>query len=74
MQHGSIEHETNYYVSSNRPRHRNADLPSSLPLSNGVAAAEELGLEIKQVCWLAGFGNKHLMIGAPASQVRFIRF
>ena len=21
----------------------------------GVAAAEELGLEVKQVCWLAGF-------------------
>ena len=23
--------------------------------SVGVAAAEELGLEVKQVCWLAGF-------------------
>ena len=42
--------------------------------SLGIAAAEELGLQVKQVCWLAGFGNKHLTIGAPASQVRFVRF
>ena len=63
MQRDLMDHEQIIYESSNRRMKQLMDWLSSRVTrvavagchSVGVAAAEEYGLEVKQVCWLAGF-------------------